>query len=111
MGIVLIKCGHFLNFSNNQNMALFDFFKKKEKTTIPDEICPNCWGRQEYEGKFIEVAKDRQIDISNHDSTATKAFVQEFVTTHLDGIRLIKDGNSFVCPSCKTRYKTINPKV
>ena len=92
-------------------MSLLDFFKKKDKTETPEGVCPNCWGRQEYEGEFIEVAEDRQIDINNHDSTATRAFVQEFVTTHLDGIRLIKDGNSFTCPSCKTGYKTVNPKV
>ena len=92
-------------------MGLFDFFKKEEKTITPDEICPNCWGRQEYEGKYIAMAEDRQIDINNHNSTATKAFVQEFVTTHIDGIRLIKDGNSFACPSCKMRYKTVNPKT
>lgn len=92
-------------------MGLFDFFKKKKKDETPVGVCPNCWGRQEYEGKYIAMAKDRQIDINNHDSTATKAFIQEFVTTHLDGIRLVKDGNTFVCPSCKMGYKSIHPKV
>ncbi len=91
-------------------MGLFDFFKKK-KEALPEGVCPNCWGRQEYEGKYIAMAKDRQIDINNHNATATKAFIQEFITTQLDGIKLIKEGNTFVCPSCKTGYKTVNPKV
>ena len=30
----------------------------------------------------------------------TKAFVQEFVVTYLDEIRLKKDENRFGCPSC-----------
>ena len=92
-------------------MGLFDLFKKQHKEEIPEGVCPNCWGHQEYEGEYTKMAKDRQIDINNHDSTATKAFVQQFVTTHLDGIRLKKEGNTFKCPSCKTGYKTMNPKV
>ena len=93
-------------------MSLLNFFKKKDDTPeIPEGYCPNCWGRQEYDDKFVEVAEDRQIDINNHNSMATRAFVQEFVTTYLDGIRLRKDGNKFVCPSCKTGFKTVNPKV
>ena len=94
-------------------MGIFDFLKKKKQTKAetPDGFCPNCWGHQEYEGKYVALAKDRQIDINNHDSTATQAFVQNFITTHLDGIKLQKQGNTFVCPSCKTGYKTVNPKV
>jgi hypothetical protein len=92
-------------------MGLFDFFKNKENGNIPEGLCANCWGYQEYEGIYIAMAKDRQIDINNHDSTATKAFVQDFITTQLDGIRLIKEHNTFVCPRCKTGYKDVIPKI
>ncbi len=81
-------------------MGLLNLFNKdkNDAASIKQEgICPNCWGTQEYSGKFIQKAKDKQIDINNHNSTATKAFIEEFVAKHIDGIKLKNDGT---CPSC-----------
>ncbi len=87
-------------------MGIFNLFKKNktEQEVVDTGVCPNCWGRQEYEGHVIEVARDRQIDINNHDSTATQAFVQDFVTQHISGIRLQNEGAKTVCARCKAEY-------
>jgi len=81
---------------------LIGFFKqpsKKTKGDTPEGLCPNCWGKQEYDGKFRKMYKDEQVDVNNHE--ANYAFIQEFMVTHLDGIKLIKGSNGFRCPACK----------
>ena len=41
------------------------FFKAKEtgKTDAkaPQGVCPNCWGRQEWEGEYYKIIKARNI--------------------------------------------------
>lgn len=84
---------------------LITFFKKpiSETNVKPLEgYCPNCWGEQEYDNTIRTLYKDHQIDINNH--KANYAFVQKFVVTYLDGIRLKKGKNSFDCPTCKMKY-------
>jgi hypothetical protein len=81
------------------------FFKKPAVSTaseIPEGLCPNCWGSQEYDGQIRELYKDKQIDVNNHE--ANYAFIQDFVVTHLDGIRLKKGVNSLECPTCRVKY-------
>lgn len=85
--------------------ALVSLFKKPASATkdqIPEGLCPNCWGSQEYDGQIRELYRDRQIDVNNHE--ANYAFIQDFVVTHLDGIRLKKGANSLECPTCKVQY-------
>ena len=81
--------------------VLIEFFKKSKGETkgkTPEGICPNCWGKQEYDGKIRDLYNDKQIDVNNHQ--ANYAFIQEFVVTNLNGIRLIKGNNSLECPTC-----------
>ncbi len=99
-------------------MGFFDFFRRKNsKIEITDEAlvsigtCPNCWGHSEYGEEYIEYVEDRQKDILNKDSTAQKAFVQQFVEDRVTGIRLKKDGNKLVCPRCKTGYKEVSSHI
>lgn len=83
---------------------LMAFFKKgKEETVqaVPEGMCPNCWGEQEYDNQIRQMYKDKQIDVNNHQ--AHYAFIQNFVVTHLDGIRLKKGNNSLECPTCKAK--------
>ena len=76
---------------------LFSSKKASKEELINAGVCPNCWGKQEYDGMYQEKAKDRQIDINNHSSQATQAFVQNFITEHVDGIRLKDENNRLVC--------------
>ena len=85
---------------------LIAFFKKSKEATkdeIPTGLCPNCWGKQEYDNEIRELYEDKQIDVNNHASNY--AFIQKFVVKHVDGIRLKKGKNSFDCPTCHVKYK------
>ena len=83
---------------------LFAKRKKDEFSEIPEGVCPNCWGDQEYDGIIREKFKDQQIAVNNHDSTAQYAFIQEFVVTHLNGIKLKSNVHGLECPTCKMVY-------
>jgi len=93
-------------------MGLFSkLFGKKEASKIftNEELveagaCPNCWGRQDYEGKYVAFVKDQTKSNINHDKAHQKAFVQQFVETHITGVQLKQEGNQRVCASCQTKY-------
>lgn len=85
--------------------TLISFFKKpKEETAnkVPEGLCPNCWGDQEYDNQIRERYKDRQVDVNNGE--ANYAFIQEFMVTNLNGIHLKKGNNSLECPTCRRKY-------
>jgi len=80
---------------------LIGFFKQhseKTKDVTPKGLCPNCWGKQEYDNKIRKLYKDKQIDVNNNE--ANYAFVQDFVVTRLNGIKLVKGNSGFKCPTC-----------
>ena len=79
-------------------IRFFKQSKEESKNQCPEGLCPNCWGKQEYDGKIREMYEDKQIDVNNHQ--ANYAFIQDFVVTNLDGIRLKKGNNSLECPTC-----------
>jgi len=84
---------------------LIAFFKKSKaetKNQVPEGVCPNCWGSQEYDNQIREMYVDKQIDVNNHE--ANYAFIQDFVVTHIDGIHLKKGNNSLECPTCRVKY-------
>ena len=84
--------------------TLSAFFARPARDTsgeTPDGACPNCWGRYEYDGEIRQVARDRQIDVNNGEQRY--AFIQDFVVTHIDGIRLREDDHGYVCPKCGAR--------
>ena len=44
------------------------FLEKKDNSTeSPEGFCPQCWGRQEYEGKFYEAVYKEKINTKNYD--------------------------------------------
>ena len=84
---------------------LITFFKRSKEDTknqVPEGMCPNCWGKQEYDNQVRELYEDKQIDVNNHE--ANYAFIQEFMVKHLNGIHLKKGNNSFECPTCHAKY-------
>ena len=88
-------------------MKLFEFLKnvlKNEKggQDVPDGYCPNCWGNQEYEGKFFEAVKNEGVDIDQVDDR--KGWVLDYAEKHLAGIQLKSRGKNIVCESCKVTY-------
>lgn len=84
---------------------LIAFFRRSPDVTrneVPEGVCPNCWGSQEYDNQIRVLYKDKQIDVNNHQ--ANYAFIKDFVVNHVDGIRLKKGANSLECPTCKVNY-------
>ena len=85
---------------------LVSFFRRpaaETKGEVPEGLCPNCWGSQEYDGEIRELYKDKQIDVNNHE--ANYAFIQDFVVKHIDGIHLKKGNTSLECPTCHVEYR------
>lgn len=82
--------------------SLISFFSRPQAETaedVPEGLCGNCWGHYEYDGKIREIARDRQIDV-NH-NLERRAFIQDFVVTHVDGIRLREDAeHRLTCANC-----------
>lgn len=80
-------------------------FGKKSDTfnEVPQGVCPNCWGDQEYGNVVREKYKDAQIGVNNKESK--HAFIQDFVVTHLNGIKLKSTVHGTDCPTCKVVYK------
>ena len=73
-----------------------------EFSEVPQNVCPNCWGDQEYGNVIREKYKDAQIDVNNQKSKY--AFIQNFIVTHLNGIKLKSTVNGQECPSCKVQF-------
>lgn len=81
--------------------ALLDYFSKtdeEKETTVPEGICPNCWGKQEYGRVIRKMYVDKQIDVNNHESH--HAFIKDFVVSKIDGIKLRKGKRGFECSTC-----------
>lgn len=80
--------------------AFFNEPKEITEDKTPEGFCPNCWGRQRYDGKYREMVKDMQLDVNDH--RANYAFIQKFVVENLNGIRLKNVVIGAECPSCKS---------
>lgn len=91
-------------------MSLLNWITKKNEGLKGDQeiadagFCPNCWGSQSYDGKFVKAVQDKQVAINNGDSTSNRAFIQEFVKTHLEPITLKNHVVYNQCPVCKVKY-------
>ena len=84
--------------------SIINFVTKKEaKQTAPEGFCPNCWGRQEYEGQFFEAMKNEGINVNNVSEKV--GWVQDYADKHLAGIELHPEGDGYVCSKCKVTYK------
>ena len=100
-------------------MSLFKrLFDKKEGDPSPSEtdlleegVCPNCWGQQDYDGKYIALVKDQTKSNINNDAAHKKAFVQQFIETGITGIRLKREGDLQVCLKCAGKYKYVPSKA
>jgi hypothetical protein len=86
--------------------SLLNFLKNKpdaNSDNVPDGYCPNCWGRQEYGGKFLEVVKNQNVDVNSKDPNV--GWVQDYANKHLSSIELKQNKEGYVCQKCKLSYK------
>ena len=63
----------------NLSLSLKKFFQSKsngEKIGLaPEGICPNCWGRQEWEGNYYKLMKAHNI---TPESNTYNSFINEY---------------------------------
>ena len=86
--------------------ALLNFLKKKQtsdEAETPEGFCPNCWGRQEYGGQFLEAVKNHGLNVN--DKNPDVGWVQDYVNKHLSGIALKQEDDKLVCQKCKVTYR------
>ena len=83
--------------------TLFGKKAQEDISELSDRYCPNCWGDQEYDDIIREKYKDKQIEVNNHNSNY--AFVQDFIVTHMSGIKLKSTAKGNECPTCRMVYK------
>lgn len=65
--------------------------------------CPNCWGRQEYGGKFMETVRNEKIDLNNLEQK--KGWINAYATRYFEGIKLHKAEEGLICAACELTYK------
>lgn len=88
-----------------QNL-LKSLFNKRPDTfdEAPEGVCANCWEDQEYGNVTRKKYKDIQIEVKNGEGK--HAFIQDFVETHLNGMKLKSTVHGLECPTCKViRYE------
>ncbi|NND06378.1 MAG: hypothetical protein HKN87_08355 [Saprospiraceae bacterium] len=85
---------------------LIDYLRNKAASDInkdvPDGLCPNCWGRNEYGGKFFEALKTHGIDVNSKDPSI--GWIQDYANKHLAAIELKREDDNLVCQKCKLTY-------
>ena len=79
------------------------FFKAKANNEpvgdAPEGICPNCWGRQEWEGNYYKLMKAKNITPENN---TYNSFINE-VASKVYKITLKED--TFECMTCLTKHQ------
>ena len=79
------------------------FTSKAEGITsekAPVGICPNCWGKQEWEGDFYKLNKGNKL-IGN--DQMYNSFINKIVEKNVSGISINED--TYKCETCKISYK------
>ena len=88
-----------MNIANS--LKIFFLAKSNNETTgpSPEGVCPNCWGRQEWEGNYFKLMKAKNI---TPESNTYNSFINE-VVQKLDKITLKED--SYECTTCHLKSK------
>ena len=84
------------------NILKFLSKSKKETDKAPEGICPNCWGKQEYGGKFYTAVKNHGLNINQADDE--RGWIQDYADKYLLGISLTKHDGYNMCSKCKLKY-------
>jgi hypothetical protein len=66
----------------------------------PEGVCPNCWGKQEWDGEYYKFMKGQNANPSDETYTS---FVQN-IARNLDKIT-IKE-STYTCETCQIKYES-----
>lgn len=83
------------------------FFAKENKTeTVPEGMCANCWGYQEYNDQYYEVVRDKRL---HKDADKYEHFISKVVDQHTKNTQKIK--NTYVCITCDEVIEVITDQA
>ena len=88
-----------MNLIENLKAYFSNKINNQETDNAPNGVCPNCWGKQEWDGEFYKKIK---VDNITPENNTYDSFVHE-VASKLDKITLKED--ILICETCKTSYK------
>jgi hypothetical protein len=80
--------------------------KRENNNPVPEGYCPNCWGREEYGGKFYSAIKKEDVDIKTL-STERHGWVLDYADKHFSAIELKHEGEMFECKRCNVKYRAV----
>ena len=79
--------------------AIKNYFSKKwngeSNEQAPEGICPNCWGRQEWDNQFFELKKDPHL---TQEGKRYESFISKVVDEHVGALH--QNGDRYVCVTC-----------
>lgn len=77
----------------------------EHETIGPQGLCPNCWGRTEYGGKFYTQLENENLDINNKNSKI--GWIQAYAERNFKNITLKKstDGKKLICDACNSTFQ------
>jgi hypothetical protein len=82
------------------------YFSKKQNNdevgSAPEGVCPNCWGKQEWDGEYFKFIKGE----NGNPSTETYDNFIKDVARKLDKITL--KNNAYVCKTCQVNQNKAN---
>ena len=87
------------NLFNNNGSPIIS-----QEELIEQNLCPNCWGKQSYDGQFRQFVIDQSKTNDGTGKKKPKAFIQQFVENHVTGIKLKKDNGQLNCPACEKTF-------
>ena len=85
-----------------QSIKSYFNLKAEGDTTkkAPEGICPNCWGKQEWDGDFYKLNKGNKLVGNNQ---TYNNFINKIVENNIEGISIKSDNHE--CETCKISYK------
>jgi hypothetical protein len=76
--------------------AYFSSKQDGEQTKlVPEGMCPNCWGHDEWDGQYYTVVKDKHL---LPDNDIYQSFISKIVDKHISTTH--KHENKYICTTC-----------
>ena len=79
--------------------SIKQYFSKKWKgentPSTPEHVCPNCWGKQEWDGKFYDLIKDPHL---TQEGKRYQSFISKIVDKYVATMH--RHGDRYVCSTC-----------
>ena len=87
-----------MNLIENIKTYFKNKVNNKEKKRAPEGVCPNCWGKQEWDGEYYKFMKGEN---KNPSTEIYNSFIKD-VARKLDKITIDKD--TYTCETCNIKY-------